>query len=78
MDTPRGESQGRHSGTARRAPWLKLEMEEESQASGWARCVWGGAQGGPHWRVGLQKGVMLRLTKVSLHDGVVGGLGHEL
>lgn len=40
--------------------------------------VGGGAKEGPQWRVGLQKGVMLRLTKVSLHDGVVGGLGHEL
>lgn len=41
MDTLRGESQGWHLGMARRSPWVKLEMEEESQTSGWVRFRWG-------------------------------------
>lgn len=35
MDTARDESERQHPGTTRDAPWLKLKMGEESQATGW-------------------------------------------
>lgn len=76
MDTLRGESQGWHLGTARRSPWVKLEMEEESQTSGWVRFRGGTRR--PLVDDGLLGAVLLRLTKVSPHGSAVGSLGHEL
>lgn len=74
---PEGRKPRRHSGMARRARWLKLKLEEEGQASGWAKS---GGAGGLEEALSGWWGcrVMFRLTNVSLSGGVMSGLGHEL